>query len=89
MKSFSVRQAKQRFGDIIRAAAGGPVAITRYKDRIAVVMTPDHYRMLLAGCEAARRNALAHIVDELGRDGVNRTFSRRMLAALKEHARHR
>jgi PHD/YefM family antitoxin component YafN of YafNO toxin-antitoxin module len=84
MKSFSVRQAKQRFSDIILAACDGPVAITRYKDRIAVVMTPRHYRMLLAAREAAQYNALAYAVDDIARGGAPRSFSHRLLAALKQ-----
>ena len=86
MKSFSARDAKQCFGKIISASKSAPVKITRYNKPVAIVMTPQEYRGLLAARDNAQLNAMTLIVDELA-SGNHRTYSRQLLGALRGAAR--
>jgi PHD/YefM family antitoxin component YafN of YafNO toxin-antitoxin module len=55
MRRFSSTQAKQSFGDLLRAAQDGPVAIERHRKVQAIVASPDRFAELDA--PEARRSA--------------------------------
>jgi PHD/YefM family antitoxin component YafN of YafNO toxin-antitoxin module len=55
MRRFSSTQAKQSFGDLLRAAQDGPVAIERHRKVQAIVASPDRFAELDA--QEARRSA--------------------------------
>ena len=87
MKSFSIRQIKQRISDVVDASRDDPVALTRYRKPIAVVMSPQRYRELLALEQAAKARTLDHVVEALARDNAMGAGARRLLAALSRGAR--
>jgi PHD/YefM family antitoxin component YafN of YafNO toxin-antitoxin module len=67
MRRFSSTQAKQSFGDLLRAAQDGPVAIERHRKVQAIVASPDRFAELdaLDARRSARRLARAqqHLVE--------------------------
>lgn len=83
MKKFPVRQVKQRFSDVMIAAAEEPVALTRYNQRIAIIMTPDHYETLAALARAGKARTFEHLTKEISEGRGRRADARRLLGALR------
>ncbi len=54
MKRFSAGQAKARFGQLLEAAATGPVTIEKHGRAVAVMLSKDEYDEL----QRARRDQL-------------------------------
>lgn len=61
MRRFTATQAKQSFGDLLRAAQDGPVAIERHHQVQAIVASPDRFAQVdvMDARRAARRLARA------------------------------
>ncbi len=48
MGQWQTAEAKQRFSELVEAAAcSGPQVVLRHKDPVAVVLSPDDYRRLV------------------------------------------
>ena len=48
MAQRQTAEAKQRFSELVEAAAGsGPQVVLRHKEPVAVVLSPDDYRRLV------------------------------------------
>ena len=48
MRQFTSTEAKQHFGELLKAAAHGPVAVERHRKVQAIVLTPDHFAAMQA-----------------------------------------
>jgi PHD/YefM family antitoxin component YafN of YafNO toxin-antitoxin module len=48
MRQFTSTEAKQHFGELLKAAAHGPVAVKRHRKVQAIVLTPDHFAAMQA-----------------------------------------
>ena len=61
MRRFTATQAKQSFGDLLRAAQDGPVAIERHHQVQAIIASPDRFAQAdeVEARRAARRLARA------------------------------
>ena len=61
MRRFTATQAKQSFGDLLRAAQEGPVAIERHHRVQAIIASPDRFAKadVVEAGRAARRLARA------------------------------
>lgn len=55
MKHMSASRAKQNFGELLEAAAEGPVAIERHKSIKAIVCSPDTFHGTVEGHSSAGR----------------------------------
>ncbi|MFJ9389734.1 type II toxin-antitoxin system Phd/YefM family antitoxin [Nocardioides sp. NPDC101246] len=44
--SWQLQEAKQRFSEVVREAAGSPQVITKHGEEIAVVLSIDDYRKI-------------------------------------------
>ncbi len=61
MTQWQTVDAKQRFGDLVDAAAeSGPQVVMRHKDVVAIVLSPDDYRRLVRQADANFSELLAH-----------------------------
>jgi prevent-host-death family protein len=53
MGQWQTAEAKQRFSELVEAAAcSGPQVVLRHKDPVAVVLSPDDYRRLVRQADA-------------------------------------
>ena len=53
MGQWQTADAKQRFSELVEAAAGrGPQVVLRHKEPVAVVLSPDEYRRLVRQADA-------------------------------------
>lgn len=43
MQQFTASHAKQHFGDLLKAAELGPVAVERHRKVQVIIMTPEHF----------------------------------------------
>lgn len=48
MRQFTSTEAKQHFGELLKAAEQGPVAVERHRKVQAIVLTPGHYAAMQA-----------------------------------------
>jgi len=60
MAQWQTADAKQRFTDLVEAAGNkGPQVVMRHKDPVAVVLSPDDYRLLVRQANANFAHLLA------------------------------
>ena len=78
MQEVSAREARKRFGQLLDAAQGGPVCITRRGRAAAVMMSMEQYQRL-QGAAWAR---LTETMDRLGAEAVGRGLTGAGLDAL-------
>jgi PHD/YefM family antitoxin component YafN of YafNO toxin-antitoxin module len=48
MRQFTSTEAKQHFGELLKAAEHGPVAVERHRKVQAIVLTPGHFAAMQA-----------------------------------------
>jgi len=90
MPSYSAYEAKQRFGDVLREARQGPVAIRRYRRPVAYVLSAKEYRRFAEWRDRERRREVSRLIDNIGAaDEADVGTARRLITMLCEAERVR
>lgn len=59
MPQWQTADAKQRFSELVEAAAEGPQVVMRHKEPVAVMLSPEDYRRLVRQADANFARLLA------------------------------
>lgn len=78
MQKVSAREARSRFGQLLDAAQGRPVCVTRRGRAVAVMMSMEQYQRLQGDAWAR----LTETMDRLGAEAVGRGLTEAGLEAL-------
>lgn len=66
MRSFPSTDLKQTLGDVLHAASGAPVAITRHNKPRYVIMSIDHYEQRFSPDQRT-----SHLTSEMPKDHLD------------------
>lgn len=61
MRHFTSSQAKQSFGELLKAAESGPVAVEKHRKVQVIVATPAHFAASQQGAELKAERRLARL----------------------------
>jgi PHD/YefM family antitoxin component YafN of YafNO toxin-antitoxin module len=61
MRQFTSTEAKQHFGELLKAAEHGPVAVERHRKVQAIVLTPAHFAAMQAQPDRQAERRIARL----------------------------